>query len=272
MEGAGGVLGSYFIQRGFLIRRVSLISPKLQTPENGACLFYGSNCMVPVQYFYYLLRGNRMGRAVSVLILSDNRLFRESLGRILSKRADLEVASSLGFSEGAYREALRLAPDVVVLDSLEFLYRACEGNLRRNSGNGLSMLLVAMEENEQTFLRAIRAGAMGFVPKEASALDVVAAVRSVARGEAVCPPKFCRILFECVAAQAETSKSEGGSALTRRERQLVPMIGQGLTNKEIAQQLSLSEQTIKNHIHRILHKLGAENRMGIMSAVHTFPN
>lgn len=213
-----------------------------------------------------------MGRPVSVLILSDNRLFRESLGRILSKRPDLEVASSLGFSEGAYREALRLAPDVVVLDSIEFLYRACEGNPQRNSRNGLSMLLVAMEENEQTFLRAIRAGAMGFVPKDASALDVVAAVRSVARGEAVCPPRFCRTLFDCVAQATESPKTKGRLVLTRRERQLVPMIEQGLTNKEIAQQLSLSEQTIKNHIHRILHKVGAESRMGITSAVHGFPN
>lgn len=213
-----------------------------------------------------------MSRAVSVFVLSDNRLFRESLSRILSKRPDLEVASSLGFSEGAYQEALRLAPDVVVLDSIEFLYQSGEGNLQRSSRNGLSMLLVAMEENEQMFLRAIRAGAMGFVPKDASALDVVAAVRSVARGEAVCPPRFCRMLFDCVARAAESPKSNGRLVLTRRERQLVPMIEQGLTNKEIAQQLSLSEQTIKNHIHRILHKVGAENRMGIMSAVHSFPN
>lgn len=213
-----------------------------------------------------------MNRAVSVLILSDNRLFRESLTRILVKRSDLKVVSSLGFCDSTYEEALRLAPDVIVLDSIEFLYRVCGGNSRRNSRNGLSMLLVAMEENEQTFMRAIRAGAMGFVPKDASALDVVAAVRSVARGEAVCPPKFCRALFDCVAAQAESAKTEGGVALTRRERQLVPMIEQGLTNKEIAQQLSLSEQTIKNHIHRILNKLGAENRLGIQAAVHTFPN
>ncbi len=213
-----------------------------------------------------------MGRAVSVLILSDNRLFRESLGRILTKRPDFVVTSSLGLCDSAYEKALRLAPDVVVLDSIEFLYRVSAGNLRTSSRKALSMLLVAMEENEQAFLRAIRAGAMGFVPKDASALDVVAAVRSVARGEAVCPPKFCRMLFDCVAQSAESPKSDSRLALTRRERQLVPMIEQGLTNKEIAQQLSLSEQTIKNHIHRILHKVGAENRMGIMSAVHGFPN
>lgn len=214
-----------------------------------------------------------MSRPVSVFILSDNRLFRESLGRILSKPADLEVVASQGFSQGAYEDALRVSPDVVVLDSVEFLCRALSESLRRNSQDGFRMLLVAMEENGQAFLRAIRAGAMGFVAKDASALDVVAAVRCVARGEAVCPPRFCRILFDCLAAQApESPNNERRLTLTRREKQLVPMIGQGLTNKEIAQQLSLSEQTIKNHIHRILHKLGAENRMGIPTAIHDFPN
>lgn len=213
-----------------------------------------------------------MSRTVSVLILSDNRLFRESLGRILTKRPDLRITCSLGLCDSAYEEALCLAPDVVVLDSIEFLYRVNAGK-PRTPRNGLSMLMVAMEDNEQTFLRAIRMGAIGFVPKDASALDVVAAVRSVARGDAVCPPKFCRVLFDCVATQAgESPKSNCSLVLTRRERQLVPMIEQGLTNKEIAQQLNLSEQTIKNHIHRILHKVGAESRMGIMSAVHGFSN
>lgn len=214
-----------------------------------------------------------MSRTASVFILSDNRLFRESLGRILSKRGDVKVAASHGLSENAYEEALRLSPDVVVLDSIEFLFRSSAGKLRRSTRSGLKMLLVAMEENEQVFLRAIRAGAMGFVAKDASALDVVTAVRCVARGEAVCPPKFCKFLFDCVAAQAVGSSNDGAKAdLTRRERQLVPMIEQGLTNKEIAQQLNLSEQTIKNHVHRILHKVGVENRMGIPAAVHDVAN
>lgn len=218
-----------------------------------------------------------MSPTVSVFILSDNRLFRESLGRILSKPSDLKVASSQPFSAEAQEEAIRLASDVVVLDSIEFLLRRSAAKPGGSSRDGLKMLLVAMEENEQVFLRAIRAGAMGFVPKDASALDVVTAVRSVARGEAVCPPKFCKLLFDCVANQiAERQKvlaSSGlGFGLTRREQQLVPMIGQGLTNKEIAQQLHLSEQTIKNHIHRILHKVGVESRMGIVSAVDDLPN
>jgi len=217
-----------------------------------------------------------MGRAVSVFILSDNRLFRESLGRILAKRADVKIASSQGSSAKACEEALRSAADVILLDSLEFLCSSTAGlATREKPSKGMRMLLVAMEEDEQVFLRAIRAGAMGFVPKDASALDLVSAVRSVARGEAVCPPRFCKFLFDCVASQVkEPSETEAklDFALTRRERQLVPMISQGLTNKEIAQQLNLSEQTIKNHVHRILHKIGVDSRMNIFTAIHHLPN
>ena len=105
---------------------------------------------------------------------------------------------------------------------------------------------------------------MGYILKDASAMEVGTAVRAVALGEAVCPPALCRILFEQVAQQNSVPfgfiiKSNLG--LTRREQQLIQMIGHGLTNKQIATQLNLSEQTIKNHIHRILRKLGASDRL-----------
>lgn len=213
-----------------------------------------------------------MSRPASVFVLSDNRLFRESLVRILTKRGDVKVVSSQELSCRAYAEACASTAAVLVVDSVDFLLTCLGGGkFLRNSGSKLKLLLVAMEENEQAFLRAIRAGAMGFVAKDASALDVVAAVRSVARGEAVCPPQFCKFLFEFVSSQTiESGKNRNHASLTRREQQLVPMIGQGLTNKEIAQQLHLSEQTIKNHVHRILHKTGTETRMGILAAFQDF--
>lgn len=212
-----------------------------------------------------------MAQKVSVCILSDNRLFRESLGRILSKRGDLDISTSVGVSEVALAEIARSTVDVVVLDSLDFLILSAEIlKTQRDSREGLKVLLVAMEEDEQLFLRGVRAGALGFVPKDASALEVVAAVRCVAGGEAVCPARFCKFLFDFVANQpVEFSKScaKLQLGLTRREQQLVPMIGRGLTNKEIAKELNLSEQTIKNHVHRILHKVGVENRLGIVAAI-----
>lgn len=224
--------------------------------------------MVLAQYFYDYERVWRMSRPASVFVLSDNRLFRESLVRILTKRGDIKVVSTQELSCRAYAEASASTADVLVVDSVDFLLTCLgAGKSLKNSGSKVKVLMVAMEENEQVFLRAIRAGAMGFVAKDASALEVVAAVRGVARGEAVCPPQFCKFLFEFVAIQAVDSvKSSNRASLTRREQELVPMIGQGLTNKEIAQHLHLSEQTIKNHVHRILHKTGIENRMGILAA------
>ena len=97
-------------------------------------------------------------------------------------------------------------------------------------------------------------------------MEVAAAVRSVANGEAICPPTLCRVLFDEFAKpniQAHPSFTlRRNLGLTRREQQLVQMISHGLTNKEIAAQLNLSEQTIKNHIHRMLRKLGATDRLG----------
>lgn len=219
-----------------------------------------------------------MAQKVSVCILSDNRLFRESLGRILSKRGDLDISISIGVSEVALAEIARSPIDVIVLDSLDFLILSAEIlRTQRDSREGFKILLVAMEEDEQLFLRGVRAGALGFVPKDASALEVVAAVRCVASGEAICPARFCKFLFDFVVKQsAELSKTcaKLHPGLTRREQQLVPMIGRGLTNKEIAKELNLSEQTIKNHVHRILHKVGVGNRLGIVAAIdgRSLPN
>jgi DNA-binding NarL/FixJ family response regulator len=125
--------------------------------------------------------------------------------------------------------------------------------------------MIGMDADREIFLRAVRDGIVGFVLKDASAMEVAAAVRSVANDEAVCPPTLCLALFERVAdqsAQPATFVLKHNLGLTRREQQLVQMIGRGLTNKEIASQLNLSEQTVKNHIHRMLRKLGATDRLG----------
>lgn len=210
-----------------------------------------------------------MSQKVRVLVVSENRLIRESLSRILSKRSDLEVESSQGCSN-ACEQAVARGAQVLILDSPECLFSQ-EGweRLQPDSDNPVKILLVCMEEDEQLFLRAIRAGVLGFIPKDASAVDVVAAVRALARGEGVCPARFCKFLFDIVATQTAESPSSGKlrPSLTRREQQLVPMIGRGLTNKEIASQLNLSEQTVKNHVHRILHKVGVGNRLGILGAL-----
>lgn len=127
--------------------------------------------------------------------------------------------------------------------------------------------MVDMEADEHTFLRAVREGATGYVLKDASALELAATIRSVAAGEAVCPPCLSMALFRTVAGQAalpSRPKVRNQLGLSRRQQELVALLGEGMSNKEIAAQLNLSEQTVKNHVHRMLRKVGATDRLTIV--------
>lgn len=211
-----------------------------------------------------------MDKPTRVFILSDNRLFREALTRIFSKKSDMEMVQSRQLGAGAAEELASCDPDVLVLDSAQFL--SCEA-LRiareRRGVEAIKIVMVAMKEDEALFLDAVRQGVYGYVPREASALDVVNAVRAVAQGEAVCPPRLCKHLFDVV-AQVSAGRLPGhenaGVGLTRREEQLIPLIDRGMTNKEIASTLNLSEKTVKNHVHRILRKVGVESRFSLAAA------
>jgi DNA-binding NarL/FixJ family response regulator len=202
---------------------------------------------------------------VQVFILAENRLLREALTRILSKKVDLQVVGASAFSPDVVDQIKSTAPDVLLSDSAAIAL----SDLRlvsemRAAIPGLKVVMIGMDANPETFLRGIHEGIVGYVLKDASAMEVAAAVRSVANDEAVCPAALCRALFEQVAKQNTHSPSfviRRNLGLTRREQQLVQMISHGLTNKEIASQLNLSEQTVKNHVHRMLRKVGASDRL-----------
>ncbi len=203
----------------------------------------------------------------SVFLLAENRLLREALTKIFERKSDLRVVGACAFSPAAVEQLALAAPSVLVLDSfaeglhLEFLR---EANRRFND---LKVVLIGMEANEVAFLRAVREGALGYVLKDASALLVVATVRAVASGEAVGPPQLSAALFRCVVRQQHHVPSfhvKLTLGLTNREQQLVVLIGKGLTNKEIACQLQLAEQTVRNHVHRMLRKVGANNRLAVV--------
>ncbi|HSZ02839.1 MAG TPA: response regulator transcription factor [Terriglobales bacterium] len=203
--------------------------------------------------------------SVQVFILAENRLLREALTRILGKKNDIRVVGASAFSPDVVEQISSAAPDVLLSDSAAVAL----SDLRlvsevRAAIPGLKVVMIGMDADREIFLRAVRDGIVGFVLKDASAMEVATAVRSVANNEAVCPPGLCLALFESVASRnnAASFAIRHNLGLTRREQQLVQMISHGLTNKEIASQLSLSEQTVKNHIHRMLRKLGATDRLG----------
>jgi DNA-binding NarL/FixJ family response regulator len=123
-----------------------------------------------------------------------------------------------------------------------------------------------MDEDADIFLQAVRMGVNGYVLKSASSSELVDAVRAVAQGEAVCPSKFCKVLFQAISSEtnqkAAIAEQRAGMRfeLTQRQRQLMSLVAMGLSNKEIAANLNLSEFTVKNHIYRVMKQVDAQNR------------
>lgn len=208
-----------------------------------------------------------MGDKSRVLIVAGNRLLREALARVLQKRGDFAAVAAVPYSTDFFQQDYPSA-DVLILDSVTvslaemgFVQEA----LRQEPS--LQVLLIGMPQDSRLFLSAVRAGVRGYVLDEASASELLHAVRSVAAGLAVCPPSMCSVLFEHVASPRREMPSvqvRVQLGLTRREQQLVPLIAQGMTNKEIANHFKLSEQTVKNHVHRMLQKVGASDRLAVV--------
>lgn len=204
----------------------------------------------------------------AVFLLSGNRLLREALQRVLGKRKDIEVVGTACCIPGAREALVRAHPEILLTD----LWGGISSDVQPlrellAAHPAVRAILLGMREDEEIFLDAVRAGVRGFLLDDASAMDVVAAIRAVSEGQAVCPPRLSATLFDYVAKMATGMPSmriRMRLGLTRREQQLVPMIAEGLTNKEIASQLNLSEQTVKNHIHRMLQKAGAMDRLSIV--------
>src|SRR5215470_4623441 len=202
---------------------------------------------------------------VSIFLLTENRLLCDVLVRLLARKSDLQVVGAAGCAEQTVFAVIAANPDVVLCDSLSDAISnpGMIPELRR-SLSSLKVLMFGMDCDEEKFLIAVEQGVSGYILKDASASEVAAAIRSVANGNAVCPPRLCRVLFNHVAGlrawkpSAQVTKKLG---LTRREQQLVQLISLGLTNKEIACRLSLSEQTVKNHLRRMFRKSGATDRL-----------
>jgi DNA-binding NarL/FixJ family response regulator len=210
---------------------------------------------------------------VSVFVAADNRLLREALSHMLVKKGNLEVTglespAPLQAAHVAQTNAnvLLLTSRGVLTDDLQMIQAV------RAEAPGVRILLLGTVRNEAEFLQCVRAGISGYLLHDASSEEVLQGVRAVHAGEAICPGVLCAALFryfESEAASLPCASARRRLGLTRREQQLVPLIAKGLTNKEIANHFSLSEQTVKNHLYRMKHKVGAEDRLDIVQLYRT---
>lgn len=210
-------------------------------------------------------------RPIRVFLLVQNRLLRDILERFLRKRSDLQVIACSREEECTPQSIVDSKCDVLVLDFLDTRWLPSEIQLRTGPSLFPRCLLICMADDPYQFIAAVHGGAIGYLLREASMADVVPAVRAIFRDEAVCPPKLCAELFHSlahVAAEPASMTSQNGRPpLTLRQQRLATLVAKGLSNKEIAVQLNLSEFTVKNHLRRIMKRFGAASRIQAVDAI-----
>ena len=193
---------------------------------------------------------------------------RETLAKLLVKRGEFRLSGVSPYVPDITRLIGASAPDVLILDSVTARLSDCAfvSDIVSQFPD-IKVVLIDMDEDPEIFLECVRAGAVGYFLEDASAAEVVSGVQSVANGRAICPPQLSLSLFRAFSRQwtaLPNARIKLELGLTRRQQQLIPLIAQGLTNKEIALQLNLSEGTIKNHIHEILRRVGASDRLQVV--------
>ncbi|MFF0431485.1 response regulator [Streptomyces sp. NPDC004327] len=199
-----------------------------------------------------------------VFLLDDHEVVRRGLRDLIDDEPDMEVVGEAATAEQALARGPALRPDVAVLD-----VRLPDGDgisvcrELRSRMPGLACLMLTSFDDEDALIDAIMAGAAGYVLKQIKGSDLVSAVRTVATGQSMLDPattaRLMHSLREPEAAGAP--EDERLAVLSERERSVLDLIGEGLTNREIAERLYLSEKTVKNHISRLLGKLGVERRV-----------
>ena len=213
---------------------------------------------------------------IRVLLVDDQELIRVGFRMVLEAETDIAVVGEASDGRGAIAQTAVLEPDIVLMDirmpGLDGI-AATEAIVREHPQTRV-LVLTTFDLDEYAF-GAIRAGASGFLLKDAQRHEMIAAVRAVHRGDAALAPRITRMLLDHVTPQLGSTRAEPDPVeaarlgeLTDRERDVFLAIGRGLTNAEIAQSLYVGESTVKTHVGRVLAKLSARDRIHAVILAH----
>lgn len=208
--------------------------------------------------------------AIRVLIADDHAIFREGLRKLLEAEADISVVGEARTGSECLTLVEKLKPDVVLLD------------LKMPEQDGLAVLtalgvqktpakalVLTASEDERDFVEAVKRGARGIVLKQAASELLLDGIRKVHRGELWIDQRVTAGVMKAMAEAPGTSTRRERPLLSDREREVVHLVAQGFRNKEIADKLFISEQTVKNHLHNIFDKLGVSDRLELaLYALH----
>jgi DNA-binding NarL/FixJ family response regulator len=219
--------------------------------------------------------------SIRVLLVDDQQLVRTGFRMILADEEGIEVVGEASNGREAVEAAGRLRPDVIVMDvrmpvmdgveATRRLTRGANGSGGASGADGPRILVLTTFDADEHVVEALRAGASGFLLKDVPPAEFAKAIRIIAAGEALIAPSVTRRLldrFARLAVPADETHAERLRELTEREREVLKLVAQGLSNREIAERLTLAEPTVKTHVSHLLVKLDLRDRAQLVVLVY----
>jgi len=206
------------------------------------------------------------------VVIDDNRLVREGLKALLDAQPDLKVVATAEDPTAGMRHVRELTPHVVLLDAtMDNGDTSRFVQTIRSTSPTARVIVMDLLAGPEDVIEFVKAGANGFVMKDATLDDLVRTIRSVAQGADVVPSALTGTLLSHIAQHVVARPIPGveqAVRMTKRERQIMDLIAEGLSNKEIAQRLNIATYTVKSHVHNILEKLALHSRLQIAAYTH----
>jgi len=212
-------------------------------------------------------------KKITLMVIEDNRLLREGIAAMIKEQYDMKVVAALGTSENILLKISTLKPNIALLDlglrnqnSLQIVTSV------KKKFSGTKIIVMDLVPVHEEILEFVQAGVSGFILKDANVQEFFKTLRAVNQGIQVLPPHLTGTLFSQIVSHAinefPQSIIDKSVRMSKREKQVIELIADGLTNKEIAQKLHLSPYTVKSHVHNILEKLALNTRVQIAKHAH----
>jgi len=214
-----------------------------------------------------------MMKKIQILLIEDNRLLREGIAAMLNAHGDFEVVARSEDGDSLRQlKSLGIPPDVVLLDlGLEKVDSLKLMTLLQEEAPTTKVIAMDILPEHVDITEFVKAGGSGFIMKDASQEDYITTIKAVADGKKVLPPILTKSLFTQIvefALEGDKKIFDDALKLTPREREVIDLISEGLSNKEIAQRLHIATYTVKSHVHNILEKLTLSSRLQIAAYAH----